>query len=61
MPSSNGIEDFCEKPIAAETPESGIGTTTSAVTLFSFAYCSPRDFLLVYTVFLPTMLSGLAK
>ena len=45
MPSSNGINDFCEKPIAAETPESGIGTTTSAVILFSFANCSPKAFL----------------
>ena len=45
IPSSNGIFDFCENPIAAETPESGIGTTTSASTLFSMANCSPNFFL----------------
>ena len=33
----NKIFDFCENPIAAETPESGIGTTTSASILFSIA------------------------
>jgi len=31
--------------MAAETPESGIGTITSADILFSIANCSPRDFL----------------
>ena len=50
-----------ENPIAAETPESGIGTTTSASILFSMANCSPNFFLYVYTVFPSIILSGLAK
>ena len=61
MPSSNGMDDLWENPIAAETPESGMGTTTSAQILFSFANCSPKDFLYVYTVLLSIILSGLAK
>ena len=31
--------------MAADTPESGMGTTTSADILFSIANCSPRAFL----------------
>ena len=50
-----------EVPPSAGTPESGIGTITSAGTPDSSESCSPMALRMSYTLRPPTMLSGRAK